>query len=224
MLVASDLINKCSVTLKDTEFVRWTKEELLSYLDEAQREVARTPGANVKTVIQSLEEGTQQSMPEDAYALLTIVRNWNDYGEPTLPVRITTRALLDSFNPYWHMDPCTTVVENYVYDDRHPREFFVYPPNDGFGAVEMMYTAIPAKLTSVSAKLALRDEYEVPLIMYMLYRAYTKDSDYSAGLQLASTYYTMYTSSLQAVSQQKAAATPNASLAKGAVSPNGGTE
>lgn len=224
MLVAEDLINKCSVTLKDPEFVRWTKDELLSYLDEAQREIARTPGANVKTVMHSLVEGTKQAMPDDAYAMLTITRNWSECDNPTLPVRITTRALLDSFNPFWHMDPCTAVVENYVYDDRTPREFFVYPPNDGYGTVELMYCAIPEKLTSITDSLELREEFEVPLMMYTLYRAYTKDSDYSAGLQLASSFYTSYMSSLQAVMQQKGMATPNASLVQGAVKPNGGTE
>lgn len=224
MLVAGDLIKKCSITLKDPEFVRWEQGELLGYLDEAQREIARNPGAYVKTYVQELVEGTKQSLPDDSFTLISVVRNMTEYGEPCEPVRITTRALLDAFEPHWHMYPMNRLVENYIYDDRTPDTYFVFPPNDGYGRVELLYAATPAKLTAVTDELVLREEYETPLLMYMLYRAYNKDSDYSAGMQLASAYYTSYMTSLQSTLKGVSSATPNASLVQGAVKPNGGTE
>ena len=223
MLVASDLIKKSSITLKDTGFVRWTQDELLSYLDEAQREIARMPGTYVKTIVQELSAGTKQLLPADALGLLSVVRNWTE-DEPCEPVRIITRSLLDAFDPHWHMSPRRRLVENYLYDDRTPMSYFVYPPNDGSGHVEVVYTAIPAKLTSPSDVLVLREEFEAPLLMYVLYRAYCKDSDYSAGMQLASGYFTNYMSSLQAAMQATGVTTPNATMVKGAVKPNGSTE
>lgn len=224
MLVAGDLIKKCAVTLKDPEYVRWGQDELLGYLDEAQREIARTPGAYVKTVVQDLVKGTKQLLPADNSRLLSIVRNWTVTDEPCEPVRIITRALLDAFDPYWHMCPRRRLVENYMYDDRTPMSYFVYPPNDGTGRVEVMYSPIPEKITSISDSLVLREEFETPLLAFVLYRAYSKDSDYSAGMQLATTYFTTYTTSLQTAMQAAGAATPNATLVKGAVKPNGSTE
>lgn len=225
MLVAGDIIKKCAISLKDTGFVRWTESELLAYLDEAQREVARNPGAYTKTVIQDLAEGSKQALPADTFLLVTVVRNWNDEGHPTLPVRITTRSLLDSFAPAWHIqEKQSSVVENYVYDDRTPMVYFVYPPNDGTGHVELVYNAVPEKVSKFTDVLAVRDVFEAPLVMYVLYRAYSKDSDYSAGLQLATTYFTAYTTSLQTALQSVGSSTPNASLVAGAIKPNGGTE
>lgn len=223
MLVAGDLVKKCSITLKDPEFVRWSEAELLAYLDEAQKEIARNPGANTKSVLLSLIEGTKQALPDDTYILVSIVRNWVD-DEPRNPVRITTRALLDAFEPEWHVTPRQQLVENYVYDDRTPRTFFVYPPNDGTGQVELLYSGIPPRITSVEDVLELRDEFETPLMMFMLYRAYTVDSDYSAGLGLASQFYSSYTASLNTALNAVGASTPNASLGKGAAKGNGGTE
>lgn len=223
MLVAGDLIKKCSITLKDPDFVRWTQDELLAYLNEAQKEIARNPGANTKSVLLKLVEGTKQALPDDTYILATIIRNWVD-EEPREPVRITTRALLDAFEPHWHVCPKQQLVENYVYDDRTPRSFFVYPPNDGTGEVELLYSAIPPALTSITDVLELRDEFETPLMMFMLYRAYTVDSDYSAGLQLAAQFYSTYSSSLSAALSAIGASTPNAALGKGAVKGNGGSE
>ena len=225
MLVAGDLIKKCSITLKDPEFVRWTEDELLAYLDEAHREIARVaPGSYVKTVVQDLVKGSKQALPADAFLLVSVVRNMTELDEPCEPVRITTRALLDSFEPHWHMCPHRRLAENYVYDDRTPKVYYVYPPNDGSGHVEVMYNAIPEKLTAISDVLVLRNEFETPLMMYVLYRAFCKDSDYSAGLEVASNSYQSYTVSLKQAMDAVGTKTPNTNLIKGAVKPNGGTE
>ena len=225
MLVAGDLIKKCSITLKDPEFVRWTEDELLAYLDEAHREIARVaPGSYVKTVVQDLVKGSKQALPADAFLLVSVVRNMTELDEPCEPVRITTRALLDSFEPHWHMCPHRRLAENYVYDDRTPKVYYVYPPNDGSGHVEVMYNAIPEKLTAISDVLVLRNEFETPLMMYVLYRAFCKDSDYSAGLEVASNSYQSYTVSLKQAMEAVGTKTPNTNLIKGAVKPNGGTE
>ena len=223
MLVAGDLITKCALTLKDPDYVRWSKDELLMYLDEAQREIARNPGAYVKTVVLSMVEGTKQALPEDSNQLITVLRNY-DGDEAHEPVRLTTRELLDSFEPEWHIAPKRQLVENYVYDDRNPTVFFVYPPNDGTGEVEVQYNAIPPKLTELTDEISLRDEFETPLMMYVLYRAYTKDSDYSAGLNLANTFFQSFVQGTTAVLQARGSNTPNASLVSGAVNSNGGTE
>ena len=223
MLVAGDIIEKCAITLKDPDYVRWTQDELLMYLDEGQREIARNPGAYVKTTILSLVEGTKQVMPEDSNQLMTVVRNF-DGDEPREPVRITTRELLDAFEPDWHVCPKQQIVENYVYDDRNPTVFFVYPPNDGSGEVEIQYNAIPPKLTKTTDTLSLRDEFETPLRMYVLYRAYTKDSDYAPGLNLANTFFQSYVQGTTGVLQARGTNTPNTALVSGAVNGNGGTE
>ena len=225
MTTVSDLITRCSVTLKDPENVRWTVPELVSYADEAQKELARLPGAYVKTVVLTLEAGTKQALPSDTFLLVSAVRNWDTENDgPLQPIRITTRGILDSVDPMWHMERQKPYVENYVYDDRSRKEFFVYPPNDGTGAIEIQYSAVPATLTSAQDEIVLGEEYVLPMIFYILFRAYNKDSDYSGGFGLAQSYYQSYVQTSQMAAQAVGSGTPNASLVKGPFKPNGGNE
>lgn len=220
MLVAGRIIEECAWTLKDSSFARWSQDELLKYLSDGQKEVARQPGAYPKTILLNLVEGTKQLLPVDTFCLVQVVRNWAD-GAPRSPVRITSRTLLDSFEPNWHTKPHRREVESYTYDERTPGVFFVYPPNDGNGCVECVYSAIPDDLTSVKDVLVVRDEFETALLYYVLYRAYTKDSDYSAGTQLATQFYNSYTQSLAQAASMIGGSSPNVVLRPPAAEPQG---
>ena len=131
VLTAKDIINRASFILKDPENVRWLRDVMLDYVNEAQAAVVRfQPSANkVRTTIK-LEEGTSQKLPEDALCLLTITRNMID-GEPGPAIRLATRSIFDAMFIDWHEQWPESYVINYIYDDREGREFEVYPPNDG---------------------------------------------------------------------------------------------
>lgn len=225
MATASVILNKAALTLKDPEYVRWSKDELLDWISEAQVAIARTPGAYSITRVIPLVEGTKQSLPEDAWALVTVSRNFEDEETPLTPVRLVTRALLDASLPNWHFAPERQLVENYVYDERYPRVFFVYPPNDGNGLVETVYQGIPKKVTSESQELVLDDSFLPAILSYVLFRAFSKDSDYAPGAQSAASYFQAYNQELTAAVQARSLTTPNASLGnEGPTNPTGGTE
>lgn len=223
---ASDILAKAVIVLKDPDYVRWPEDELLGWLSEAQVATARVPGAYSIHKVIDLKEGTRQSLPEDAWALVTILRNVDEDGEtPITPVRVVTRALLDSCIPRWHMGPRKMLAENYVYDEREPRIFYVYPPNNGYGKVEAVYQGIPPALTSVDDEIVLDDSYAPALLSYVLYRAFSKESDYSPGIGNASSYFSAYNNELSAALQARGMTTPNDALDAGSPrNSNGGTE
>lgn len=224
MTIALDIMERAAKTLQDPEYVRWTKPEMLEWLSEAQVAIARTPGAYSKVKIIPLVEGTKQSIPEDGWSLLTVTRNFDLEDVPLTPVRLVTRSLLDAVVPTWHLERPEQLVENYVYDDRFPKQFFVYPPNDGSGQVEVIYMGIPVALTDEKQELELDDTFVPALVSYVLFRAFSKESDYSSGAQSAAQYFQAYSSELVAAMQARGQTTPNASLMPGPVGSNGGTE
>jgi hypothetical protein len=140
---AKDVIDRATYLLKDDDNVRWERAEMLRYVNEAERAIVRLqPAANYVKAVVKLSEGTDQHIPEDGLSLLTVIRNVDDEGFGGDPVRLATRSIFDSMMS-WHSAKEKTVVENYIYDDRTSTEFFVYPPNDGYGAVELMYAKLP---------------------------------------------------------------------------------
>lgn len=224
MALASVILDKASIMLKDPEFVRWTQAELLDWISEAQVAIARAPGSYSVTKVFALAEGTRQTLPDDAWQLITVVRNCEEDGSPLTPVQLVTRALLDASLPWWHTEAGKPLVENYIYDERDPHHFYVYPPNDGEGHCEIVYQAIPEPVTHSSQKLVLDDSFVPAILSYVLFRAFSKDSDYAPGAQAASGYFSTYNSELTAAIQARAMSTPNASLAEEPVHQTGGTE
>ena len=223
MTTALEVMERASRQLQDAEFVRWTKEEMLDWLSEAQIAIARTPGAYPITRVVQLQHGTRQFLPSDGWHLITITRNF-DGNKPREPVRLVTRHLLDACVPNWHMLPEFPLVENYTYDDRTPKEFYVFPPNDGYGSVEIVYSGIPNEITSEDDELVLDDTYIPAIVSYVIYRANCKESDYSAGIQSAVAYFQSYNAELAGSVQARGVLTPNSALQGGVVNPNGGTE
>lgn len=224
MTKARELVERVAKALQDEELTRWTEPEMLDWLSEAQIAVARTPSAYTITCLHHLKEGTRQYMPSDAWSLITITRNFDEEGTPLYPVRIVARALLDACEPDWHLQSRAPLVENYVYDDRSPKEFYVYPPNDGTGIVELTYCGIPAPIESMDDEIVLDDTFIPPLVDYMLYRANAKETDYATGVQSASAFFASYQQELANAMSARGILTPNASMSEGAVNPNGGTE
>lgn len=225
MTKAKEIIDRVVTVLQDPEFVRWDKPQLLDWISEAQIAIARTPGAHSRIVAMRLKTGTMQDLPQDAWGLISITRNVDEDGAPLTPVRLVTRALLDVYFPYWHMITPRPLVENYTYDDRFPKQFSVFPPNDGSGSVEVIYSAIPAEITDEDDEIALDDTFIPAIVSYALYRATAVESDYAPGVQNAASWYQSYTAELAQAMQIRGQITPNAALMPDQpVNANGGTE
>jgi hypothetical protein len=219
------MLTQAAAVLQDPEFVRWPKAELMHWMSEAQIAIARSPGAYTRTAVIPLVKGTRQTLPDDGWTLISVIRNVDEEGRPNRAVRVTTRALMDSFNPLWHAADERPFVEMYIYDERTPREFFVSPPSDGTGFLEIVYGAVPAQLLSEDQNLVLPVLYDSAILDYVLYRANSKESDYAAGVQNAQQYFSSFNTGLGTTLQAREAATPNAALEPDTPqNANGGTE
>lgn len=193
---AKTILDRVAIQLMDDTNIRWTRSELLSWLDEAQKQIVMmAPSSTTTVVVMPLTKGTRQELPTDGWILLDIYRNVLDeasqfYGRV---VKQTSRSMLDRFSPNWHVENPNTEVDSYIYSIEDKRAFWVYPPNTGLGKIELNYSRVPKPITDESDELDVSYLYDGALADYVLYRACSKDAEYAAGVNLASRYLDTFT-------------------------------
>lgn len=197
-VTAKTIIDKASVQLIDLANIRWTRSELLGWLNDGMRQIVLIqPSASSTTVSKQLVAGTRQTLPTGGWLLLQMYRNMGTNGTtPGRAIRIVSRELLDNFNPNWHTATAAAEVRNYIYDIQDQTVFYVYPPNTGTQYVELNYSAQPTDLTSETDVIPIFDIFQSALVDYILYRACSKDAEYAPGLQLAQGYLATFASAV----------------------------
>lgn len=213
-ITAQSVIRRAVETLQDNTSIRWPVGELVRYLNDGQREVVmHRPDALVKNASVILAEGTKQRLATGTGAggvgalnlpakLIEVVRN---SGGTKRPVRLVIREILDAQIPGWHSLTGATDIMHFMFDPRDPLTFYVYPPAASTGAaLDLVYGAYPTDVTeptsgdytSVSGNIDLLDIHGNALLDYILYRAYSKDSEYAGNAQRAVNHYTAFMNAL----------------------------
>jgi len=199
---AQSIIRSVVTTLQDPQAVRWTTAELIRYMNDGQRDIALVrPDATSTQATLALSAGARQVLPPVGAKLLEVIRNTTGSQRA---IRLTSRLILDAHNPDWYSKAGASELRHYTFDAREPRIFYVYPPASAGASVEMVYSAYPedisepadgALYTAVIGNLAVQDIYANALANYILYRAFSKDSE-TVNAASATAYYQLYQSML----------------------------
>jgi hypothetical protein len=201
------LIDTAGIILQDTSQVRFPQAELMTFLNDAQREIvlhrpdARTVNGNMTCVA-----GSKQSIPATGLRLIDVVRN--DAGRAITQI---DRKILDETLPDWHNTAAdaTKKIEHFVYDPADPKNFYVYPNATVSMDIEIIYSTAPADITySATAVITLDDIYSNAILDYMLYRAYQKDSEYAGNAERSMMHYQSFANALGIKSRADAAIDP----------------
>ena len=203
-IAAQALIRRVVETLQDTTSIRWPVAELVRYLNDGQREIiVHRPDAMVTNASVSLASGTKQSLPANGAKLIDVVRN--SAGNKRA-IRMCAREILDAQSPGWHNLSGVTEIVHFMFDPRDPKVFYVYPPAAASGAsVDLVYSALPTDIAepaagtdfaAVSGNISVPDIYSNALQDYVLYRAYTKDSQYAGNEARAQARYAAFANAL----------------------------
>lgn len=205
-MLASEVIDRATIILQDNANVRWTRIELLKWLNDAQREIVIVrPDATAMNAAITLVAGTKQSLPDTAVQLLDVVRNTAGRA-----IRMVQREILDAQQPDWHTHTKSSTVRHYMFDVRDPKHFYVYPPAVAGVSIETVYSTVPADVTSEAGAISLNPIYANAMVDYMLYRAFLKDADYAANANRASAHYSAFAQALGSKTQTDITASPKA--------------
>jgi hypothetical protein len=218
-LTGANLISRIQDTLQDTTAVRWTSDELLRYINDAQREIVNfKPEATAKHVNNSLATGTEQTVP--GLTLIKVVRNMSsnqDGATGGRAVRLVDEGILNSIEPDWHNPTVTgdaahgSIIKHYVFDPDDPKKFYVYPGvKSGLNAyIEIVYSDVPTDLSATSSAIGMDDIYGNAIIDFVLYRCYMKDSEFAGNAQRAGSHYQLFMASISGGAQSKILFDPN---------------
>jgi hypothetical protein len=193
--------------LHDTDYARWSEDEHLDHINAGQRmTVFLKPDANTVNDVYQLSAGTKQSLPDGSASfvnpsaetlaagiqLLDIIRNMGtDGATPGDGIIVVDKIVMDLSNPGWHSDTAAAAVQNYTFNDKDPKHFYVYPPQPatGMGWVEVAFSALVADVSATTGNINLGDEYRETLLYYDLFRCYMKDSAESQFAAERATYF-----------------------------------
>jgi hypothetical protein len=204
-IAASSVIRRAVETLQDTTSVRWPVGELVRYLNDGQREIVLyRPDAMVTNATVTCVAGTKQSLPTLGSKLIEVIRN-SASTSAKKAIRMINREILDAQTPGWHNLTGTVDILHFMYDPRDPRVFYVYPPATTLAMVDIVYSSYPSDITepadgslysAVTGNISVPDIYGNVLGDYILYRAYTKDSEYAGNAGRAQAHYTAFANAL----------------------------
>jgi len=217
-----DLVSRAQTLLQDTTSVRWPVLELQGWLNDSYRETVNLrPDANTATGEFTCAAGARQIVTttfSSALRVIEVVRN-TAVTSAKGAVRLVNRRMLDDQRRNWYAETPTVDIQHYMYDPRLPKEFLVYPPASTAARLEVVYSSVPLAHTLTEAQLInpatvdvirIDDSYFNALLDYVLYRAYSKDAEYTANAQRAVAHYQAFQNALGVSAQTNAASQPGA--------------
>lgn len=195
METAGSIIDRLRVVLKDenSDHYRWEDAELFLWLTDAQREIVKLdPTANPVTGEISLVVGSRQSIPDDGWMLLDVVRNIGT-GRPVIRISKESYdlALINAYGVDASSD-----IRNYYYDASNRYQFLVTPQATDGTEVEVVYAKIPDTVDSLLDTIELRGVFTNAITEFCLYKAYMKDAPYAANATLAAAHYSAFLSAV----------------------------
>lgn len=211
-ITAQSIILRATDLLQDPTSVRWPVNELIRWLNDAQRAIVKMrPDSMNTTATMTLAAGSRQDLDNASLTplpakLIEITRNLAASSTKGA-VRLVERRILDAQVPGWHALTGSVNIAHYMFDPRDPKTFYVYPPATTAAQLEVMYAAFPTDVaavadgslhTAVTGNASLPDIFADDLLNLVLYRAYSKDADYAANSERAAAYLGLVNASLGA--------------------------
>lgn len=189
-ILARAVLDQASILLEDRQKRRWPDSELLKWLNAGQYEIVLLrPDAKTRTFSQLLQAGTKQFIPATDLQLLDVPRNMGaDGATPGRAPRHIAKTTLDNEDPTWHTHTANSVVRQWSYDKRVPYTWWCYPqqPLSNRGYVELIVSTVPTDCTvngvdgqDSDSTIDIADIYFNPLLNFVVYRAYSKDAEYT---------------------------------------------
>lgn len=190
-VLASEIVTKVSTLLFDVNNVKWSQTELLMWITDAQRAIAAlVPEATSDVVSVQMTAGPRQTIPSGGWMLLEVTRNMGTTGTTSGRVmKRIDRAVLDETNPEWQAASEVAAPQVYMYNLRDKVAFYVSPPSDGTGFLEVNYSVMPTVITDPTSPLTVMDLYAPAVCDYVMWRALSKKVPFAGDPQAAQPYF-----------------------------------
>jgi hypothetical protein len=182
-IAVSSILSRASTLLLDETATRWPQAELLNWLNDGILEMASMkPLLFTGRSTMPLAVGVYQTIPSGKRHLHRVISN---VAGPV--VRLADQQALDSQEPNWYGKTGVPTVKYIILEQLDSKHFLCYPPNDGNGQLDAVFTIDPPVMAA-NGSLDIDSTYGNPLLAFVLYRAFLKDADTSDDAK-ATMYY-----------------------------------
>ncbi|ASC68591.1 hypothetical protein B9P52_31850 [Achromobacter denitrificans] len=207
----SEIIDRARIILQDAEAVYWEAAELPMWLSDGRLEAYRLrPDLYEVSEDFVCVEGARQQLPNGARVLFDVPRNVSATRQRAITV--ADAGALGRVRPSWRSQAKAQEIRHFLYDERSPGQFEVYPPARADVVIELSYAKVPEAVTESDGDRDLTEEgaYAPALVDYILYRAFLKEADtVPAFHQRAAQHLTACQSTLTSDVTAKAVTSPN---------------
>ena len=182
-ILASSIISDIRIdTLdEDASNYRLTDLEILKMINNAQRFVVQhVPKANVVNDPWKLSAGILQTIPAGCIELVSVDFNMGTDGiTQGAPIRIIEKEELDLLKPDWPTDTASATVQLYMFNDKDPTHFYVYPPQPatGQGYVRGPCSKSPTDIATTATAISIDDIFQSPLYHHACFQIYSMETD-----------------------------------------------
>jgi hypothetical protein len=184
-IAISSILSRASTLLLDETAVRWPQAELLNAVNDGVLEIATMkPLLFTARATMPLVAGVYQTIPAGKRHLHRVISN---QAGPV--VRLANQKDLDSQEPNWYAKPQVPTVKYVILERLDGRNFLCYPPNNGSGQLDAVFTVDPPSYAA-DASIDIDSTYGNPLLSFVLHRAFLKDADTSDEAKAAAYYET----------------------------------
>ena len=215
-LTAAEVLTRANDLIQDATNTRWSAAELLRWLNDGRREMAiLRPDIYATVAVITLAAGTKQSVPADGTRFLDAIRNMAVDGvTPGAAVRPVQREIMDAQYPNWHTE-ASGATKHFMFDERVPGVFYVYPPAAAAARLEIAYAQAPVDIVNTADELAKEGIYSGALVDFVCYRAFTKDATFAGNLQRAAAAYMQFSNAITGGDARDLSVSPNTSRTDG---------
>lgn len=197
VIAAQGIVLEAQTALQDLTGTRWPASELVRHLNDGQRVIStKRPDSTATLVDFSCVEGAHQMLPNTAQTLIDVHTNANGRA-----VTKVDRHLLEATSRSWTTTTKAAPI-HFMYSLAEPRAFYVYPPATSGTTLSCVFSVYPTDVaaptapgklyTTVTGNISLPDEFEMALLHYVLFRAYSKDAEFGGNAALATNHYQLF--------------------------------
>jgi len=182
-ILASSIISDIRIdTLdEDASNYRLTDLEILKMINNAQRFVVQhVPKANVVNDPWKLAAGILQTIPTGCIELVSVDFNMGTDGiTQGAPIRIIEKEELDLLKPDWPTDTASAIVQLYMFNDKDPTHFYVYPPqpSSSQGYVRGPCSKSPTDIATTATAISIDDIFQSPLYHHACFQIFSMETD-----------------------------------------------
>ena len=199
----SQLVSDARIILRDNfgyGAQSFTDPELVGYCNRAMDFCADVSAScNPVTKALSLSSGTIQKLPANGGRVLGFLHNDLEsnkrykVGVMSYKGKAAAREMdMDSLvaqNPNWASVPASPLVVYVMFDPLSPKEFVVYPANDGTGKLFVRFTERPVPVATVADDFPLSAEFKEACVNLIMYFALTRDGEDTENSARAKDFY-----------------------------------